>query len=113
MCSSPAARAQSPPLLTNFAAAPHPDGRYRLFSTFLIVPAGFLRVLASKQVHIDEDDINDSDSDNEDAQAGNQEANTLSRKVCLPIISNFIDQHTAQSGTTRVLRVAAEMHCDA
>jgi hypothetical protein len=58
--------------------------RYRLFSTFLIVPAGFLRVLASKQVHVDEDDIDDSDSDAEaDVPAGNfQEATALSRKVC-------------------------------
>jgi hypothetical protein len=60
-----------------------PLHRYQLFSTFLIVPAGFLRVLASKQVHVDEDDINDSDSDDGDAQ-GNQEGNVF-KKVSLGI----------------------------
>jgi hypothetical protein len=55
--------------------------RYQLFSTFLIVPAGFLRVLASKQVHVDEDD-NESDSDDEDV---GYEANTQANKVqCTP-----------------------------
>jgi Skp family chaperone for outer membrane proteins len=37
--------------------------RADLFSVFLVIPTGFLRALASKQVQLDEDDDSDNDSD--------------------------------------------------
>lgn len=43
--------------------------RAELFSIFLVIPAGFLRALASKQVQLDEDGDSDGDSDAGDLNA--------------------------------------------
>lgn len=37
--------------------------RANLFSVFLVIPTGFLRALASKQVQLDEDEDTDDDDD--------------------------------------------------
>jgi hypothetical protein len=37
--------------------------RHNLFSVFLVIPTGFLRALASKQVQLDEDEDSDTDSE--------------------------------------------------
>jgi hypothetical protein len=55
------------------------NARYQLFSTFLSVPAGFLRILASKQVQVDEEGGNESESDN--GEPDTFEANTQANKV--------------------------------
>ena len=39
------------------------DQRANVFSVFLVIPAGFLRALASKQVEVDEDGDSDDDSE--------------------------------------------------
>ncbi|KAI8475137.1 MAG: hypothetical protein J3K34DRAFT_517581 [Monoraphidium minutum] len=44
--------------------------RYNLFSLFLVLPAGFLRALASKQAVLDEDDDSDDDSEDGGPPAG-------------------------------------------
>lgn len=41
--------------------------RANLFSVFLVIPTGFLRALASKQVQLDEDADSDEGSDAGDA----------------------------------------------
>lgn len=37
--------------------------RANIFTVFLVIPTGFLRALASKQVQLEEDDDSDGDSD--------------------------------------------------
>jgi hypothetical protein len=54
--------------------------RYMLFSCFLMVPAGFLRSLASKQVKVDEEDESDSDSD--DGIPADEAKATKQQPVC-------------------------------
>lgn len=47
--------------------------RYNVFSIFLVIPTGFLRALASKQIQLDEDNDSDEESDMGDAGQPTQE----------------------------------------
>lgn len=55
--------------------------RAELFSIFLVIPAGFLRALASKQVQLDEDDDSDGDSEAGDGQAAEPPPPAEAQKV--------------------------------
>lgn len=59
------------------------SNRANLFSVFLVIPTGFLRALASKQVQLDEDGDSDDDSDAGDVHQEQEQDGQKVRAGCL------------------------------